>query len=147
MPNWTWNTITLEGDESDIRRLLIDIGVDEDAPVPSLKFSDLIPEPKGLHKLPDEPDPNFPKLILPAWYIWRRKHWGTKWEPDSFKIEKPGPGKRWLSFNTAWDAPRAYAFGFVNKANFHNVLVWWTANHEDPPDSEETIVKPIREAV
>lgn len=144
MPNWTQNYIELAGCESDIRKFLQAIGIDEQEQEPNLRFSHLIPEPDDLMDRPDEKLPDY-NYMASAWLVWRRKHWGTKWEPADFSIDNEnGPGQRFMQFLTAWDAPRAYAFGFVNLANLHNVQVWWDCVHEDG-NQEETLVT-VKEA-
>lgn len=148
MPNWTTNYLELRGAESNIRSFLQAIGVDEQADEPSLSFAHIIPEPDNIMDLPEVTE-TFGgwTLPMPGWYAWRRQHWGSKWDACDFQIDNEnGPGQRFMSFLTAWDAPRAYCEKMVGMANDHNVQVWWDCVHEDG-QQEETLVAVRRVAV
>lgn len=77
MPNWCRNTLTVRGRPEDLREFKHRVRsneIDERTGKPfPIGFEQHVPEPPGLEQ--DEEVKN----RFPAWYVWRREHWGTKW--------------------------------------------------------------------
>jgi hypothetical protein len=62
-----------------------------------LDFNKLVPEPAGLMDKPAN------KKGLPAWYSWRNKNWGTKW--NSYDCEFECGDEKCVVLHTAWSPP------------------------------------------
>jgi hypothetical protein len=88
MPNWTQNTLEVEGTKEDCKKFLAHMGEEMD-------FNKVIP-------MPEEVDTR----------EWSIENWGTKWnacdsEPVETHIYANGKSVTLTyKFNTAWDTPR-----------------------------------------
>jgi hypothetical protein len=95
VPNWVFNTVTVEGDEQALTALADTLAV---APGPDgeavpFSFQAVIPRPAEA-----EGD----------WYNWNTANWGTKWDAHAPALDPDsGPGEGWLCyrFETAWSYP------------------------------------------
>lgn len=84
MPNWTENSITIEGDAADLQQIA-------DA---RFDFQILHPCPFQEHE---------------GWYEWCCKYWGNKWSPADPDIDySEGDTILNAHFQTAWCAPHAF---------------------------------------
>lgn len=95
MPNWVFNTVTVEGDERTLTALADTLAVAEgpDGDVVPLSFQAAIPRPTEA-----EDD----------WYNWNTANWGTKWDAHEPKLDPdsgPGQGRLCYRFATAWSYP------------------------------------------
>ncbi len=77
MPNLCVNELVVKGRPADLKDFKHRVRSDEidertGKPFP-IGFEQHVPEPPGLYD--KGPQPN----QFPDWYVWRREHWGTKW--------------------------------------------------------------------
>ena len=87
MPNWTSNSITIEGTAEALQEIY-------DA---KFDFQKLHPSPFIHGENYDE-----------GWYDWCNKYWGTKWSPNEVDIDyTAGETSLTASFETAWCTPYA----------------------------------------
>jgi len=105
MPNWCTNKLTVSGPAEDIDKW-VERATDGEMP---LSLNRLCPQPKEIidsaENGGDYPDGG------PAWYHWRNKHWGTRWELDEHtEIEMESAEDNVCviyEFETAWAPPVA----------------------------------------
>lgn len=85
MPNWCSNSINISGEDSEIKRLLIEAKSEES----DFTLNNLVPIPKE-----EEED----------WYNWRVANWGTKWDIGKVELDID---EGYVNFNceTAWAPP------------------------------------------
>ena len=87
MPNWTQNSITMEGDASALQQI-----------------ADAIFDFHTLHPCPFINGETYEE----GWYDWCCKHWGTKWSPNDPDISYSEEDTNLsATFQTAWNAPHA----------------------------------------
>jgi len=87
MPNWTHNSLTIEGDASALQQL-VDV---------NFNFHSLHPCPFINGDTYEE-----------GWYEWCCAHWGTKWSPEDPTLDySEGDTSLSATFQTAWNAPHA----------------------------------------
>jgi len=87
MPNWTSNSVTIEGDAADLQQIA-------DA---NFHFQQLHPCP-----FIDGEECN------EGWYDWCCKHWGTKWSANEVDLSyEEGDSTLLVSFQTPWNSPDA----------------------------------------
>jgi hypothetical protein len=87
MPNWTQNSITIEGDAFALQQI-----------------TDVAFNFHRLHPCPFIHDENYDE----GWYDWCCKHWGTKWSPEEPDLDYvEGDASLSATFQTAWNAPHA----------------------------------------
>lgn len=90
MPNHVQNRITLEGDESAIRRMLEQIQNDEYG-LGTIDFEKVIPMPEGTEDA----------------YNWHITNWDTKWNAYGYNDAVDYSKSEMLEFLTAWSAPHS----------------------------------------
>tara|TARA_B100002051_G_C16673215_1_gene605661 strand:+ start:212 stop:748 length:537 start_codon:yes stop_codon:yes gene_type:complete len=91
---------------------------EEDNLTGKLTFEGLIPMPKELNITSPQNEEadikqaeiNLKKYGFKDWYDWRNKYWGTKWNPQTSRIEKTDD-KIIIFYDTAW----APGEGWLNK--------------------------------
>lgn len=89
MPNWVYNTITVENDE-DLAKVLAAVKSDDN----EFDFEKLVPSPNdAVYHGKDTDNPG-------NWYRWNAANWGTKWNAGSVEIEDGN-----IRFDTAWSPP------------------------------------------
>jgi len=98
MPNYCSNALIVTGDEAQTKEFLARIekarGDRQDG-----IFNEFIPCPPELLAADAYANP-------PAWYTWRVKHWGTKWDVTHHNITFVTPTH--LVFDTAWAPPTEF---------------------------------------
>ncbi|NIS94934.1 MAG: hypothetical protein GTN97_03290 [Nitrosopumilaceae archaeon] len=100
MPNWNEATFEVVGDKSIIDEL----------EKTQFDFEKIRPMPDEIWEKPNVPIEDIPQLkgaTSPAWYDWRLKNWGTKWNPndDHRSVERISDIKLKVSLTTAWCLP------------------------------------------
>lgn len=99
MPNWCSNYLQIKGNAEDLNKFK-----EENAPAEekggALSFDRAVPMPKEF-------------LATDAWYHWRIKHWGTKWDVnsdcDGSRIhDNDDPALLDYTLETAWAPPVAW---------------------------------------
>ena len=88
MPNWVYNSLSVEGDAKEFWDLSLT------TPENEFTFAGVVPEPVFENK--NEAG------VLPDWYTWRVDNWGTKWDAGHAEwIEE----NEIINFSTAWSPP------------------------------------------
>ena len=119
MPNWCRNRLYVGDSEGspileNMEQLLSEF-ITKSEKHENMRFIDfekLLPTPEALC-VPDCPGPEDEELLRRyreneekygsvGWYMWRVKHWGTKWNADVFFTSEDGAE---LEFDTAWSPP------------------------------------------
>lgn len=90
MPNWCENRLYIEAPESEILNILA-------------AKDDLL---KYLRPQPEQLDGELGDSILPAWYTWRIRNWGTKWDVQA-EILPQSATALLIIFDSAWAPPIA----------------------------------------
>jgi len=98
MPNWCYNSVTLENDDPKI--------IDE--------FEAVITKEDGqpfqyLRPMPDSEEEN--------WYMWHVNNWGTKWDISVHDYERESPTSIRLFFDSAWSPPIAM-YEYLNETGW-----------------------------
>lgn len=88
MPNWCYNSVTLENDDPKVIDELESVISKDD----SKPFQHLRP-------MPESEEEN--------WYSWNIEHWGTKWDVGVHDFERYSPTSIRLFFDSAWSPPIA----------------------------------------
>jgi len=91
MPNWVFNTLTIEGPREQLEDLTKKAhlsGDREDPEESCLSFKNFIPYPNGVWA-----------------YNWCVSNWGTKWDACDPYLEDGGGQDILYSFSTAWSPP------------------------------------------
>lgn len=88
MPNWCENHLYIEATESEILNILA-------AKEGLLNY---------MRPQPDQPEGEWGDSSLPAWYTWRVKNWGTKWDIEP-EIVTEHTTALTLHFDSAWAPP------------------------------------------
>jgi len=88
MPNWCYNSVTLENDDPKVIDELESVISKDD----SKPFQHLRP-------MPESEEEN--------WYSWNIEHWGTKWDVGVHDFERDSPTSIRLFFDSAWSPPIA----------------------------------------
>lgn len=90
MPNWIYNTVTIDGAAKDVKEIH----------ETNFDFEKLHPCP---HPCDEQPGSS------PPWYVWRCAHWGTKWPAGEIEIISYEEGEQnsvlEVTFDTAWSPP------------------------------------------
>ena len=107
MPNWCHNRLQITGDPFDVAVFTqaVSMGPDQQPDrLELLSFEVHRPTPPELLKRRHEPGSG-----LPEWMVWRREHWGTKWDVEGARRDlcPDGAGVTY-SFVTAWNPPMAW---------------------------------------
>ena len=123
MPNWCENVLRLEqSDKSKLdealqafnKEKLLDYFVPEpdhddqpSAPISGIRLSDWLHREahNGAARSRLEDD----NCIMPRWYVWRMKNWGTKWDISQMRYKWISDHCLELSFDTPWCPPN-YAY-------------------------------------
>lgn len=122
MPNWMYNSVTIEGSPEDIARVkeqlarpyesthfdfmkneIITITRNE-----SFAFWNII-KPANEQEYHDKPNEKQDINNPNHWYMWNTRHWGTKWEASEvyFVEESETPNTLCYTFSTAWSTPHS----------------------------------------
>jgi hypothetical protein len=117
MPNWVRHSLTITGPELDRRSFLNECFSGEGKEW-TLDFNRIVPEPVHFEAV----DPPLPEATItkrpdgavaielheeprfPAWYEWRCRNWGDKWNACDCSVEKKAD-EILLCFSTAWAVP------------------------------------------
>ena len=71
------------------------------------------------------------------WRDFGKLYWGTKWNSYEFELIQDEEHVLFVSFLTAWDSPREIAQRINAYCEQHNLVLDWTAEHEDEEDIEQ----------
>jgi hypothetical protein len=114
MPNYVYHDLTITGPEADRERFMAECFSRGDDNETNFDFDKLIPEPEHIKEvvlLESEHDLHIRadgqptvELRVPAWYAWRCKNWGDKWNACDTAVAREGETIK-LSFSTAWSPP------------------------------------------
>ena len=125
MPNWCYNTLTVNGSTEEIHKVFDPIVVDSE------NFFNHI-----------EP---MPAIEKDNWYDWRITNWGTKWDAtpehiDIFDDEESGVSTVDTGFDTAWGPPIAImekleSMGFAVRLCYYEPGMGFTGIWEDGEDN------------
>ena len=105
MPNHCYQQVHIHGPSAKVQELYEYLLVSDHPEF----FNFIIPMPEEVNDAP--PTREVGGYELPAWYAWRVKNWGTKWDVADVQMTNPlmvhGEGKSSFSFNcwTAWSPP------------------------------------------
>lgn len=96
MPNWSYNTLTIEGPSEDIDRLLAAIEATRNNEEERFRggyslLRTFIPRPEAV-------------VENGTWYDWSVTHWGTKWE-DAMRVDEREDNRLTMRGETAWAPP------------------------------------------
>jgi hypothetical protein len=127
MPNWTYNQLTVEGEQDELDRFtdLIKYTDDDGEEVISI-LRTLVPCPAELedttkgwlgsddseaqHNLEEQQQRNIEKYGHPTWYEWNHENWGCKWSDNNTQLTVDRFGALDITFETPWSPPVA---GFI----------------------------------
>jgi hypothetical protein len=105
MPNWVYNTITIEGTPEQVKEIAEYVKSDDSV----FDFNKIIPAPEGC-----ENDSDF------DWYSWNCENWGTKWNAGcSSKSDDV------FEFQTAWSPPEPIFDALSEKFPNIEIKVYW----------------------
>jgi len=105
MPNWCWNTLVVQGHDSDEVERFVERNR---GPEGVLSFNALVPMPEGI-SMAESVDEGCDGRNLENWYGWRLANWGTKWDLSDEDLElSGGPFQQTYTFMTAWNPPLAW---------------------------------------
>jgi hypothetical protein len=104
MPNYCSNTLLVHGPRAELREFAERVTSEETDEETGERFV------LGFERhVPPSPDLNMSEELtdgLPDWYLWRREHWGTKWNALRPKRRgKPERNRLKYTFDTAWTPP------------------------------------------
>lgn len=88
MPNWTSNTLCVEGNDLDVKTFITKVTADKYNTQEYAILATLIPVPEGQE-----------------WYEWNIANWGTKWEDNGTTLTITDKGFAMFRFDTAWSPP------------------------------------------
>ena len=96
MPNWSYNTLTIDGPREDIERFLAAIEATRDNEQERFRggyslLRTFVPRPESV-------------VADGTWYDWSVTHWGTKWE-DAMRLDEIDGTTVRMSGETAWAPP------------------------------------------
>lgn len=116
MPNWVYNSLSISGDEGEIKRLekqlatpyertAYDLG---EKKYHSYKVEKVISlwnavKPDDLEAYEDNPSED--QSGFNHWYLWNIRNWGTKWDVRDEEVIDREEGHIAYQFNTAWSPP------------------------------------------
>lgn len=116
MPNWSYNTLSVEGDKDEVTNFVATAKLGDR----ELDFNNFIKMPEELANTEqvhyNDPDlkakqealyaSNKKKYGFGSWYDWAIENWGTKWNAGDIELDIQDKGKTaFYTFQTAWDAP------------------------------------------
>ena len=99
MPNWCQNNVTIEGDTTELEKLL---PVYQGEKI--FTFNSILPIPENLKE---------------NWYDWNRENWGTKWDLDDGEDDRDEVTffSDEMTFQTAWCPPMKLLLYISEKYN------------------------------
>jgi len=105
MPNWCNNVVNVQ--TTNVQKLsdLVEAASEDRL------LSFLVPPPNNYDVPSNDPDP-----VLPAWYTWNVKNWGTKWDINYCEVHEQSPTEVILKFDSAWAPPTE---AFIEGASTH----------------------------
>lgn len=115
MPNWSYNTLTVEGDSTEVAHFIETAKSDWG----DLDFNKFIEMPAALKHTEEVhyADPerkakqeaiyaaNVAKYGYQSWYDWANAKWNTKWNAGDIELDTDDEESAVYRFRTAWDAP------------------------------------------
>lgn len=121
MPNWCWNHLQIEGDESQLLealKLLKEDGKEE------LTFNLAKPQPPNLFNdsLSFAEMKELDAKGIPNWYNWNIQNWGTKWDAYNSYISMESDLLD-ISFETAWSPPTEWFYSLVEQLQSKQIEV------------------------
>jgi len=125
MPNWCYNSITIQGPKEDLDKFIqavtlpksSDLGTEYDLTLPYPTPKELAETPSVFYSDPDKQSEqakieqaNLDKYGYKNWYDWNIAHWGTKWPPrvEEFDLDDAQHDGLWsihALYETAWCPP------------------------------------------
>ena len=133
MPNWCYNTLTVNGPTKEIHKVFDPIVADSDN-----FFNHIEPMPVELEGTTSPSD-------TPNWYDWCITNWGTTWDAtpehiDIFDDEESGVSTVDTGFDTAWGPPIAImekleSMGFAVRLCYYEPGMGFTGIWEDGEDN------------
>ena len=113
MPNWCWNSLSVSGDEKQLREFVEKSMSKYDDDTDRFTFNGTHPQPEDLNitkgtQTQDEEEQamlNKAKYGHTDWYDWRIAEWGTKWDACESYINNNDINYFSVSFDTAWGPP------------------------------------------
>ena len=108
MPNHCYQTVTIHGPRALVSQLHDSLDLPD---AKDRRFCDLIsPMPFEMWGAPEVKVPKPWDTTLPAWYEWRKEHWGTKWDVCDVNVTHfltPNYTTKSVTFKcwTAWAPP------------------------------------------
>ena len=136
MPNWCFNTISVEGPKADLEKFLEAVRGNKD--FPHLNFNGVIPMPEELRntKSPNDNE-DLANLLTekygaPDWYSWSINNWGTKWNCtaiDDWEITdcKNNEAIATINVDTAWSPPTEF---LVKASEIYRSLIFSNKYYE-----------------
>ena len=117
MPNWCENLLKIHGEQE----ALLTFKTQAEAMYPENRFTALslaafYPEPAEYPK--DEPD---------AWWHWRIKHWGTKWDVEAVLYSESSSHLEY-KFDSPWSPP----LGWIQKVAIDYPLLTFQLDYIEP---------------
>lgn len=111
MPNWTNNTIHINGTQDDLVKFkfksggILNKGTEHERTT-AFDFNKFIPQPDNifLGNLGAKEERMCKEKGIPNWYEWNIQNWDTKWNACDPEFEWDGDTLR-LHFDTAWSPP------------------------------------------
>lgn len=123
MPNWNENLLIIRGtkkqrEEFKAKYCHIEHPEFSEHDILALSFDEIIPEPKTIDECPEKYIIHNKEEAVKKglswgennerrwfnWYVWRNKHWGTKWDCVPVNSEETKTSLK-LWFDTAWYPP------------------------------------------
>lgn len=99
MPNYVHHQLTITGPEAERERFMAECFSHANDET-NFDFDKLVPEQgNGVRAVLSDGTE-----LIPAWYDWRCKNWGTKWNACDTEVAREGDAIL-LSFDTAWAPP------------------------------------------
>ena len=150
MPNWSHNSCTVTGPETDIKAMFDLMVVKRDSG-DEFDFNHIMPMPQSLRDLTlmwsnnglmphrgelddlvpvekQELDDWRAKYGTTNWYDWACNNWGTKWNASNFRSNYDGGPSATFEFNTAWAFPNPIAKALSEK--FPSLRFVWKVFNE-----------------
>lgn len=137
MPNWCYNSISVEGPKADVLKFLEAVRSDEK--FPHFNFNGIIPMPEELvgTESPNTNEELAAKLTekygASDWYDWALKNWGTKWNCtaiDEWDITHRKNNEIYAQINvdTAWSPPTEF---LINASKIYPSLTFSNEFYEE----------------
>lgn len=117
MPNWVYNTVTVNGTEREVDDFLTIVGrsvvvrhkdwetgewVEEVLSTP-FTYHNIVPVPAEiLGDYYTDADGSEPR---DNWYEWNNRNWGVKWDASDAEVERVLPGEVLIRFSSPWGPP------------------------------------------